>query len=261
LDKLLAIKAEFCPTNNNCSWDNKTKQDITNAISSLVTALGYFEVNDGNHLKTNKGLSFYDKVTSAVNYIYSYVGDPNFGSDIDFTLYNLIEGSYKLAVIVRDEAEEPGACQVSNCEELLKNANTELGKAIDEAKQDHYVYILNHLTNAWKFAMNVMGANLNKEGVEDGENVTLPTEFGLDQNYPNPFNPSTTINYQLPEKNHVSLKVYDILGNLVTTLVDQEMEAGYYSVNWNASQLASGIYVYRIISESFVSTKKMILMK
>jgi hypothetical protein len=70
LDKLLAIKAEFCPTNNNCSWDNKTKQDITDAISSLVTALSYFEVNDGNHLKTNKGLSFYDKVTSTVNDIF-----------------------------------------------------------------------------------------------------------------------------------------------------------------------------------------------
>jgi hypothetical protein len=137
----------------------------------------------------------------------------------------------------------------------------ELGKAIDESKQDHYVYILNHLTNAWKFAMNVMGANLNKEGVEDEDNLTIPTEYSLDQNYPNPFNPSTTINYQLPAKNHVSLKVYDILGNMVTTLVDQEMEAGYYTVNWNASQLASGIYVYRIISESFVSTKKMILMK
>jgi hypothetical protein len=85
--------------------------------------------------------------------------------------------------------------------------------------------------------------------------------FKLGQNYPNPFNPSTTINYQLPAKNHVSLKVYDILGNLVTTLVDQEMEAGYYNVNWNAGQLASGIYIYRIISGSFVSTKKMILMK
>jgi len=135
-----------------------------------------------------------------------------------------------------------------------------LGKAIDEKKQDHYVYILNHLTNAWKFAMNVMGANLRKESGEGNANV-LPTEYSLDQNYPNPFNPNTTINYQLPENNQVSLKVYDILGNLVATLVEKEMEAGYYGVNWNASQLASGIYIYRIISGSFVSTKKMILMK
>jgi hypothetical protein len=165
-----------------------------------------------------------------------------------------------LAVIARDEAEEPGACQVSNCEELLQSANRELGKAIDERKQDHYVYIFNHLTNSWKFSMNAMGANLRKESGEEEVSLT-PTEYGLDQNYPNPFNPATTINYQLPEKNHVSLKVYDILGNLVSTLVDQQMDAGYHSISWDASQLASGIYIYRIISGSFVSTKKMILMK
>jgi hypothetical protein len=218
-------------------------------------------VNDGNHLKTTKGLSFYAKITSAVNDIYSYLTEPDFGEDIDLSLYYMIQGSYKLAVIVRDEAELPGACQVSNCEQLLASTNRELGKAIDERKQDHYVYILNHLTNAWKFAMNVMGANLNKEGVEGEDNLTVPTEYSLDQNYPNPFNPSTTINYQLPANNHVSLKVYDILGNLVSTLVDEEMEAGYYSINWNASQLASGIYIYRIISGTYVSTKKMILMK
>jgi predicted acyltransferase (DUF342 family) len=98
------------------------------------------------------------------------------------------------------------------------------------------------------------------EGDQEITNI-IPDEISLEQNYPNPFNPTTTINYQLPEKNHVSLKVYDILGNLVSTLVDEEMEAGYYSVNWNASQLASGIYIYRIISGSYVSTKKMILMK
>jgi hypothetical protein len=259
LDELLALKAEFCPTNNSCSWDNNTKKNINNAISYLQTALTYFEA-DGNHLKTNKGLSFYDKVTSAVNNIYSYTSSPDFGSEIDLSLFYLIEGSYKLAVIARDEAEEPGACQVSNCEELLKNANSELGKAIDENKRHNYVYIFNHLTNSWKFSMNVMGANLRKEGGEELVSLT-PTEYGLDQNYPNPFNPNTTINYQLPEKNYVSLKVYDILGNLVTTLIDQEMDAGYYTVNWNASQLASGIYIYRIISGSYVSTKKMILMK
>jgi hypothetical protein len=259
LYELLALQEQYCPSNNNCSWNNSTKKDINNAISYLETALTYFEA-DGNHLKTNKGLNFYDKVTSATNKIYSYISSPEFGSNIDLSLSYLIEGSYKLAVIARDEAELPGACQVSNCEELLKNANSEIGKALDDSKQNNYVYIFNHLTNAWKFSMNAMGANLRKQS---GGQITdlIPAEYGLDQNYPNPFNPSTKINYQLPEKNYVSLKVYDILGNLVTTLVDQEMDAGYYTANWNASQLASGIYIYRIISGSFVSTKKMILMK
>ena len=258
LDELLAIKAEFCPSNNNCSWSNKTKKDINNAISYLNTALGYFETNDGNHLKTNKGLSFYDKVSKAVNKIDSYISDPDFGNNIDLAISSLYQGSYKLAVIVIAEAEVDGACQVSNCEELLNHAHSELDKAISGWGQKNYVYVFNHLTNAWKFAMKVMGANLNKVGGE--EEVSLaPTEYGLDQNYPNPFNPATTISYQLPENNQVSLRVYDILGNLVSTLVDQQMDAGYHSVNWDASQLASGIYIYRIISGSFISTKKMIL--
>ena len=131
---------------------------------------------------------------------------------------------------------------------------------MDESKQNNYVYIFNHFTNAWKFAQTAMGENLKKQSGEEGSDL-IPTEYGMEQNYPNPFNPTTTINYQLPEKNHVSLRIYDILGNLVTTLVDQEMEPGYYNVSWNAISLASGVYIYRIISGSFVSTKKLMLMK
>jgi predicted acyltransferase (DUF342 family) len=88
-----------------------------------------------------------------------------------------------------------------------------------------------------------------------------PDQIALEQNYPNPFNPTTTIRYQLPEKNHVSLQIFDILGNLISTLVNQEQEPGYYSVVWNAAHFASGVYFYRFMSGSFVSTKKLILVK
>jgi hypothetical protein len=105
-----------------------------------------------------------------------------------------------------------------------------------------------------------MGANLRKQSGEE-DNDLIPTEYGLDQNYPNPFNPSTEIRYQLPENNHVKLQVYDILGNVVETLLDNEIEAGYHSIQWNAGRFASGVYFYRIVSGSFVSTKKLMLMK
>jgi hypothetical protein len=105
----------------------------------------------------------------------------------------------------------------------------------------------------------MMGSNLRKETA--GSNNSLPTEYGLDQNYPNPFNPSTNIRYQLPENSHVKLQVYDILGNLVTTLIDQPMEAGYHSVVWNAGSIASGVYFYTFRSGSYVSTKKLVLLK
>jgi len=140
----------------------------------------------------------------------------------------------------------------------LKNANTELGKAIDEDKQNNYVYIFNHLTNAWKFSANILGVNLKKENTNE---LIIPKEYGLSQNYPNPFNPNTTINYQLPENNHVTLRIYDILGNIVATLVDQDVQAGYHSFTWNAGNIATGVYFYRLTSGSFVQTKKLILMK
>jgi hypothetical protein len=88
-----------------------------------------------------------------------------------------------------------------------------------------------------------------------------PKEFVLEQNYPNPFNPSTTIKFQLPNDGMVTLKVYDILGNEVTTLINEQKPQGRYEVNFNASQLASGVYVYKLRAGDFISSKKMIHLK
>jgi hypothetical protein len=95
---------------------------------------------------------------------------------------------------------------------------------------------------------------------------SAPQEFALLQNYPNPFNPSTVISFQLPVNSQVTLKVYDVLGKEVATLVNEEMKAGSYTVpfsasNGNTSTLASGVYIYRLNAGSFVSTKKLVLMK
>ncbi|MDP2302305.1 MAG: T9SS type A sorting domain-containing protein [Ignavibacteria bacterium] len=89
----------------------------------------------------------------------------------------------------------------------------------------------------------------------------LPTQFQLSQNYPNPFNPSTVISYQLPAFSHVVLKVYDLLGNEIVTLVNEEKAAGKYSIVFNSDGLASGLYFYTLKSGSFSSTKKMIFIK
>ena len=81
------------------------------------------------------------------------------------------------------------------------------------------------------------------------------------QNYPNPFNPRTIISYQLPVSGNVVLKVYDVLGNEITTLVNEEKPVGYYETNWNASNLPSGVYFYQLKAGDFVQTRKMILLK
>jgi photosystem II stability/assembly factor-like uncharacterized protein len=88
-----------------------------------------------------------------------------------------------------------------------------------------------------------------------------PTDFSLSQNYPNPFNPSTTISWQSPVNSHQTLKVYDVLGNEVASLVNEFRNAGSYEVDFNASSLSSGIYFYKLQAGSFIQTKKMISLK
>ncbi|MBS1494686.1 MAG: T9SS type A sorting domain-containing protein [Bacteroidetes bacterium] len=92
-------------------------------------------------------------------------------------------------------------------------------------------------------------------------NSTIPENFSLYQNFPNPFNPSTIISYQLAINSDVQLKIYDALGNELQTLVNQKQNAGTYSVDFNAASLPSGIYFYKLVTEKFSVTKKMILVK
>ena len=88
-----------------------------------------------------------------------------------------------------------------------------------------------------------------------------PAEFSLYQNYPNPFNPSTKITWQSPISSHQTLKIYDVLGNEITTLADEYKEAGRYEVDWNAGNIPSGIYFYQLKAEDFIQTRKIILIK
>ncbi|KXK41036.1 MAG: Aminopeptidase N [Chlorobi bacterium OLB5] len=97
-------------------------------------------------------------------------------------------------------------------------------------------------------------------------NGTLPVEYSLSQNYPNPFNPQTKIKFDIPanvkgQTTNVKLVIYDLLGREVTTLVNEELKPGTYEADWDGSNFSSGVYFYKIITEGFVETKKMILMK
>ena len=97
--------------------------------------------------------------------------------------------------------------------------------------------------------------------VDEESGNTIPASFTLEQNYPNPFNPSTVIKFQLPKASKVSLKIYDVLGKEVATLINSEMNAGEHQVNFNASSLASGIYLYRLETKDYSSARKMMLLK
>jgi hypothetical protein len=98
-------------------------------------------------------------------------------------------------------------------------------------------------------------------GLMEKEEASLPTQFHLQQNYPNPFNPITNIEFSLPEAVEVNLKVLNILGEEVATLVSEQLGAGQYTYEWDASSFPSGLYLYRLSAGSFVETKKMVLIK
>ena len=121
-----------------------------------------------------------------------------------------------------------------------------------------------------KVEYNLLGYKIN--GKQNGiltsveRDESFPQKFTLSQNYPNPFNPTTTIKYSIPSVGtarelSVQLKVYDILGREIATLVNKKQSPGRYAVDFNASSLSTGIYYYRLKASNFIQTKKMILLK
>lgn len=122
---------------------------------------------------------------------------------------------------------------------------------------------LNQYSNITDAQLNVLKMQLKTQKIVM---ANLPESFSLDQNYPNPFNPATKINFSLPVKANVRLQIYNSLGQLVTTLVNDTRNAGYYTVDFNANNFASGVYFYNLSlsgenGQKFVSTKKMMLIK
>jgi len=133
----------------------------------------------------------------------------------------------------------------------------------------NYSFIDNQVDNAssnHKYRLKSVNNDATYTILKEIEFVTSPETFELDQNYPNPFNPSTKISYTLPSNGNgqmskVVLKVYDILGTEITTLVDELQTAGHHEVEFKADNIASGVYIYRIETPSFIATKKMVLLR
>jgi len=112
----------------------------------------------------------------------------------------------------------------------------------------------------WDGENNVSG-QLTVAEPTDAELADIPKEFGIDQNYPNPFNPATNIRYAVPQTSHVTIRVYNVTGQLVATLVNETRDAGYHNVVFDGTQLASGVYIYRMQAGDFTHTRKLMLIK
>jgi hypothetical protein len=145
--------------------------------------------------------------------------------------------------------------------------NDEVIATVEAAGEAHdYTYVDRQVTNGQTYTYQLSDVDLS--GHETLHQMicsvtpnTVPGEYALEQNYPNPFNPSTEIAYAVPAEAHVTLKVYNLLGQEVASLVDEVKEAGRHTINWNAADQASGVYFYSMQTDDFSATKKMVFMK
>lgn len=135
------------------------------------------------------------------------------------------------------------------------------GNGISNSPKEYYFVNTNNLAGKYLYRLKQIDNDRTFKYYEPITVEILVKNFEIFQNYPNPFNPSTVINYQLMVNSKVMLKVYDVLGNEVATLVDEEKPAGYHSVKFDGSKLSSGVYFYTIKAGDYFELKKMTLVK
>jgi len=168
--------------------------------------------------------------------------------------------SYAVYRVAAFSEPDPLAAVQDPANLLALTGETTYTDSPENTEGENYYYFVTPYSRNW---VEGMPSNIveffTPTSIEDGDQ--LASEFKLDQNYPNPFNPSTQIRFTLGEATHATITVYDMMGRQVATLVDQSMAAGSHSVQFNASELSSGMYVYTLRAGSFTQTNKMMLVK
>ncbi|MCI0472647.1 MAG: T9SS type A sorting domain-containing protein [Ignavibacteria bacterium] len=181
---------------------------------------------------------------------------------------NVIVRDVRLNWVTEKEVNNKGF-EVQKKENRKQNTGTYETIGFVESKgnvnsETTYSYFDRNLTSgSYKYRLKQIDYNGNYEYFELNGDVTvgIPNKFDLSQNYPNPFNPVTKINFDIPEDGKINLRIYDMLGREVATLVNDVRTAGYYTVNFDASKLLSGIYLYRLSAGNYNAVKKMALIR
>jgi len=272
----------FVSSNNGLNWRDINTGLSNKQITTLI-AVGtnlYAGTANGNgvYLSTNNGANWIPKITGLKNttvWALSSVGLNLFaGTDRGVFLsidngdnWNPINTGFTGGTVMSFTVDKNNLF-LSSWSGVFMSINngsnwTEVNTGLSETGK----YVLSVFANganllagtmydgAWKRPLSEMITD-----VEEEHNI-LPAKFSLEQNYPNPFNPSTLIKFSIPTSLVVTLKVYDLLGRDVTSLVDEEKQAGNYIIKFDGSSLSSGIYFYRLQSGNFVETKKFIIMR
>ena len=268
----------FLSTNNGTSWtsvsDGLTNSDIRScAVIGTNLFVGTFgggvfrSTNNGaNWTTANNGLTDANVFALAVSGTYLFAGTfnrvflstnngtnwtPSNSGMTSYIVYSLVVyGTNLFAGTIG------GVFLSTNNGTSWTEANTGLTNTpVALVVSGNYLFAGTDSNRVWRRPLSEMVTDIEDQSSE------VPSQFILEQNYPNPFNPSTTISFSLPSSEFVTLKVFDVLGNEIETLVNEEKPVGSYEITWNAEDLPSGIYFYKIQSGSFGETKKMLLLK
>ena len=253
------------------SWTTATSLDVASIPYTLTAGAPYYWQVRSRLVSTPSVVSAWSYVASfataaSSSAVVPLAGTPNFGQPINNTTAVL---NWSLPV--------KSNSYLNYDVEYSKNSDFSNSTVVKDIPEK--VASLNGLdknsTYYWRvLSKNTQGtsnysqaASFNTGTVTDvKEEQVIPAEFSLSQNYPNPFNPTTVIKFSIPNSQFVTLKVYDMLGREIRTLLNSEKNAGTYSIDWNADndlglKVASGMYIYRITAGNFVATKKMVLIK
>ena len=223
-------------------------EEILSKIIKSTEEFGKIEISDGTN--NNQTLYFNGNLSEGISIeSYSMPPLPPAGS-FDARLV----GDYRLtesdeATLQVQTSDYPIRLKVTNLNTNERYVLTEIANGVEAARHK--------ITNGTEIVINNKEVTILKISKEQ----SIPTTYNLEQNYPNPFNPSTTIKFSIPEATNVRLTIYNTLGQKVGELINTNLEAGWYSYQWDAENLATGIYIYELRTDKFVSVNKMILMK
>jgi hypothetical protein len=227
---------------NGFSWDEKNSGLTNTNVTALTSFGGYLFAGTsqgsvgGIYISSDNGNNWTLSLNDAWISSFLYVGSNIFAGSVGNGIWRSTNyGNYWTQI---NDGLGSGAYNV-----------------LSLGADDQYLFAGTVSSSIWRRLLTQVVTDVN-----DGTSIQ-PSEFSLAQNYPNPFNPNTKISWQSPVSSWQTLKVYDVLGNEVATLLDEFREAGNYAVDFSAAQLTSGVYFYKLQSGEFISTKKMTLMK
>ena len=242
------------------------EDDLAKAIDRVERSLDPDLWTDASHPDSKHGHKIFDEEKKAVKELQDLIEDT---MNCDATLQAAIDALVATDLMLVDTAISEVSCSDKKCEKDLAKAEEARAEAlalIDEGKEDKAIDKMKYAWSKAEKHASVLSSmrldqSLDVTAISDLQSTELPDQFELTGNYPNPFNPQTTIGFSLPEAATVRLTVYDLLGRRVALLVDGNLAAGKHEVRFDASNLPSGQYLYRLTTPKGDFTKLMMLLK